>query len=121
MTIPQPTHDSFSWQVAKIKQDAGSVSPPSAATDLGEVYEKDIPPSIGLAGRAISGPASLTVDILGPKIPFTLRATVRDDSGGYPGPESDTDYDMGPSNTSQTISLASGDFTLTALTGIRRF
>ena len=55
--------------------------------------------------------ATVTIAYLGPRIPFTLRATVNG---------TDTDYDMGPSNTSQAIDVPAGE-TLTNLYAIRRF
>ena len=59
----------------------------------------------------VTGAATVTIAYLGPLIPFTLRATV---NGG------DTNYDMGPSNTSQAINVPAGQ-SLTALYAIRRF
>ena len=55
--------------------------------------------------------ATVTIAYSGPRIPFTLRATVN---------SVDTDYTMGPSNTSQAIVVPGGE-TLTALYAIRRF
>lgn len=55
--------------------------------------------------------ATVTIAYSGPLIPFTLRATVNG---------SDTDYDMGPTNTSQAIAVPASQ-SLTALYAIRRF
>ena len=59
----------------------------------------------------VGGAATVTIAYSGPRIPFTLRATVN---------AVDTDYAMGPSNTSQAIVVPGGE-TLTALYAIRRF
>jgi hypothetical protein len=59
----------------------------------------------------VGGAATVTIAYSGPRIPFTLRATVNG---------TDTDYDMGPSNTSQAINVPAGQ-SLTALYAIRRF
>jgi hypothetical protein len=59
----------------------------------------------------VGGAATVTIAYSGPRIPFTLRATVNG---------TDTDYDMGPSNDSQAINVPAGQ-TLTNLYAIRRF
>lgn len=127
MTVPAPTRqfDRPVGQRGFVKLDAGSVTPPSAATDVGQVYEisernfgGDHSPLD--EGVIPNSPATFTIDLLGSKVPFTLQVTIRDDSGGYPGPETTTDYLMGPTNTSVTINLAV-DETVTALYAKRRF
>ena len=59
----------------------------------------------------VGGAATVTIAYSGPRIPFTLRATVN---------AVDTDYAMGPSNTSEAIVVPAGQ-SLTALYAIRRF
>jgi hypothetical protein len=128
MTITAPVHSTGPrGQKGILKRDASLTSPPSSATDLGEVYENcervnsGAHSGIDTAALPGTGPATFTVDLLGSKVPFTLRITTRDDSGGYPGPETQTDYDMGPSNTSQSINLASGDIALVNAEALRRY
>lgn len=94
------------------------------ANTLGEyIYEKPewnnggrqggVGSALDVAGihLPIGGAATVTIAYLGPRIPFTLRATVNG---------SDTDYDMGPSNTSQAIVVPAGQ-SMTALYALRRF
>lgn len=59
----------------------------------------------------VGGAATVTIAYSGPRIPFTLRATIEG---------MDSDFDMGPSNISQAINIPAGE-TLTALYAIRRF
>lgn len=67
----------------------------------------------------VSGAATCTIAYKGPKIPFTLKALVSD-SSTTPATETVTDYAMGPSNTSQNITLGATE-TLESLRAIRRF
>jgi len=46
-----------------------------------------------------------TLDLLSVKIPIKVTLTINDTSGGFPGTNTDVDYNMGPSATSQGISL----------------
>jgi hypothetical protein len=87
------------------------------------VYEKPERNNVGRHGGSgsgldvagihlpLGGAATVTIAYSGPRIPFTLRATVNG---------TDTDYDMGPSNDSQAINVPAGQ-TLTNLYAIRRF
>lgn len=69
------------------------------------------------------GPTSITLDLQGLPIPFVARVTVRDMAGGFPAEPVDTvtDYDMGPSNKSQSIDLASDQHYLWRVEALRKF
>lgn len=129
MTVPTPDRGAQNprGHTGFIKLDAPMVSPPSAATDLGQVHERCERVSGGVHGLLdhtalpAAGPATFTIDLLGSKVPFTLKVTIRDDTSGFPGPETTTDYAMGPSNTSQSITLTDANFTCTALYAERLF
>jgi hypothetical protein len=87
------------------------------------VYEKPERNNVGRHGGSgsgldvagihlpLGGAATVTIAYSGPRIPFTLRATVNG---------TDTDYDMGTSNDSQAINVPAGKI-LSNLYAIRRF
>lgn len=69
------------------------------------------------------GPLSFTLDLIGLKIPFTARVTIRDNEDGFPADPTyeTTDYDYGPGSTTQSLSLASDQQYLDTVQIIRRF
>lgn len=72
-------------------------------------------------GISINGPRTFTLDLLGPKIPCKVTVTVNNATGGYPGVDTPTSYDFGPSLTTQSITLANSNYTFTRLVVSRRF
>jgi hypothetical protein len=69
----------------------------------------------GIVGGALS-PAldgssydTITFQLTGLKLALKLSVTIQDNSGGYPGPETTSDYDMGVSNATQPIALTATD------------
>lgn len=68
---------------------------------------------------SINGPESVDIAYLGPQIPFFLQATILD-STVSPPVERVAQYDMGPSNYSQSISVPTGQ-SLIKLRALRRF
>lgn len=60
-----------------------------------------------------------TLDLIAARVPLKLTVTVTDTSGGYPGVDTDTDYDMGPSNPSQSFSLGASEAITKIVAGVR--
>lgn len=70
-------------------------------------------------GIAVYGPATFTLDLIGPKIPCTVSVTIQNYTSGSPV-YTTTDYDFGNSLSSQSITLANSNFTFTYLSILRR-
>lgn len=70
-------------------------------------------------GIAIYGPATFTLDLVGPKIPCVVSVTIQKYVGSTPT-YTTTDYNFGNSLASQSISLPSSSHTCTRIKIIRR-
>lgn len=60
-----------------------------------------------------------TLDLIAARVPIKLTVTVTNTSGGLPGVDTDTDYEMGPSNPSQGFSLGASEAITKIVAGIR--
>lgn len=121
---PVPDTDFMSGQTCYLALDASVTTPPSDAYKYELVKEHNYAGTdIDLAGDgiAIVGPRTFTLDLLGPKIPCKVSVTINDRTSGFPGTDTVTDYDFGPSLTSQSITLADSNFSFTRLQVRRRF
>lgn len=87
----------------------------TAANSIGLTSNQAHTIDTGFIGIPFMGPTTFTVDLLGLKIPFTLEVDI--DDGGVARTDS---YDMGPSVTSQSITLSATE-TITDMRAKRRF
>lgn len=121
---PVPNTDLMSGQRCYVALDVPLSTPPSSAYKYAEVLERGFgAQNIDLVadGIAIVGPRTFTLDLLGVKIPCKVSVTINDTTSGYPGTDTTTDYDFGPSLTSQSITLPDSNYAFTRLVVSRRF
>lgn len=116
-TPPTPDTDFLSGQVGYLVLDGGSYK----YADVLEHEFSKVELDLVALGQTINGPRTFTLDLRGPKIPCKVAVTVNNATGGFPGVDATTNYDFGPSLTTQSITLANSNFTFTRLVVSRRF
>lgn len=117
---PVPNTDFWGGQIARLVKDfaidgiwAFTYATP---TEHGHTH---VDLNLVAEGIQINGPATFTLDLIGPKIPCTISFTVQDYTSGSPV-DTTTDYDFGTSLNSQSITLPNSNFTGTRIKIIRR-